>query len=838
MRIAVLMVVLVLARTAHAYNYGIEAGKIVTTRASASDASIYRVWASDEGNVVSRYDTPLPTGGSKWTNHGNGGGAVPLYGVTATWYISGGSIYEHVFYVSGFTLYMGTSIDRGPISWSAWATPTSPITAFLGHLAVTTVFSGGQRYFIVVGVYGGALWRWVRQTSGGTATWTYVGVLNWGGQYGVVATTDATETHTVFFTDHNPGTSSVGLMRWDPATGYTIQDIGHPVGQSCAPVAAIQGPFSTILALGYRLTLACTNSNGTFHLASAPSETSSAFTWTSYNLGTPSAFPNVAGAVRPSTTPNYLVHEFFYATGANVLTKVDLGTTTASVTDIGATKDIDVFSGGIAVAPRTGASRVFYLAGLTNATRLFERLGSATNTAADYRWLGSPSTLPFWATPSRAAEGKVAGWKGTEAMSMVNRPGSGVADWPTVYLMFTSNQNETADFSTTKPVSKDVNIPGVGVTTHEYTSDPTVVMTDTKRAYSIQIGVKMTGCVSSSIITRASIYMVSTADGITHSTPSLIATSTINQGTSSPLDHPWSDIEHVTGGNDIIHIVWWNVATNRIQYSRYTENVGLGPTFDLGSVAVTGPPRITVSDAGRAIAYFGDMTGNVYLCEINSSHTGCTTPPGSASGWKAVTTYAKHDVQVGAGTFIEAADPISMVASESDTNALNYCVDVLESNGTNTDVRCGRMARDANGAWTVAASAIVNSVANDAKDQFLPEVVLTSEDDAFASGQDTVIATWYDRANSPTNYAYQVMKAVSFDGGTSFGSPIIGYSAFSDPEYLPRHCRKPAVRFLGDYNAAEGDILHKNVGAVLVPPGTTIGTWVFSFPMGLGSWSN
>lgn len=101
------------------------------------------------------------------------------------------------------------------------------------------------------------------------------------------------------------------------------------------------------------------------------------------------------------------------------------------------------------------------------------------------------------------------------------------------------------------------------------------------------------------------------------------------------------------------------------------------------------------------------------------------------------------------------------------------------------------------------------------------------------------MATWYDRTNSPTNYYYQTMKTVSIDGASSFAPPLLGSAVYSDPEFLPRHCRKPTVRFAGDYNAVEGDLLHKNVPAVVVPSGATQPTTqVFSFPIGLGSWSN
>lgn len=727
-------------------------------------------------------------------------------------------------------MYMATSINGGPVTWEAYATPTTPTTVFLTHLGITTIVASGIRFVVVGGVAQGTFWRWARLASGGTASWSSVGGLYWTAQSGLVATNSPSEQYAEFFVAHTPANPGVGVIRWN-GSFWASADIGHPVGQTCAPAAVVQGSFA-VPASGYRLTLACTNTNGTFHLATSPAANSNVFAWTSYSINAPAAFPSVAGAVREGGTPSQLVHELFYATSVNSLIKIELSPTTEAFTDIGGMRDIDLFSGGIAIAPRASESRIFYLGNTSGSSRLFERLGRTTNGPTDYRWLGSASTSSYWPAPSHAAEGKLAGWKGTEALAMIERPGLNPNDWPSVYLMFTQTQNEPTNLSTSRPVTKNLLINGA-MQMHPYVSDPTVVMTDGKKAYSFQIGVQMSACAPSSLITRATIYMVSTLDGITHSAPYIITSSATNSSVP-PLDHPWADIQHVPGTNDIIHLAWYDIAISRVRYARFTENVGLGPIYNLPAGTV-GPPRITVSDGGRAVVYTGDSLGNVKICEINSTNTGCTT-----QGWQSPTTYFSHNVQVVPNmSAIEAVAPISMIVSEGDSNVLYFCADVQESNLVNSDVKCGRIRRDANGAWTIQASAIVNSTANDGKDQFLPEVMTTSESDGYSPVQETVMATWYDRTNSPTNYYYQTMKTVSIDGASSFAPPLLGSAVYSDPEFLPRHCRKPTVRFAGDYNAVEGDLLHKNVPAVVVPSGATQPTTqVFSFPIGLGSWSN
>lgn len=59
----------------------------------------------------------------------------------------------------------------------------------------------------------------------------------------------------------------------------------------------------------------------------------------------------------------------------------------------------------------------------------------------------------------------------------------------------------------------------------------------------------------------------------------------------------------------------------------------------------------------------------------------------------------------------------------------------------------------------------------------------------------------------------------------------------SDPEYLPRHCASSAIRFLGDYNISEGDLLHGHLLHVVVPD-TDIATDVKLGFGCLGSWFN
>jgi hypothetical protein len=814
---------------AAAWVNGLEPGsKIEVTGASATDGNVRRIWAIDDGNVVSRLDVALSAGGGDWTDHGHGGSPTMPHGVAATSYVVGAQNFEHVFYVGqDWNLYVGTSIDRGPVTWQVYARPTG--VTFNGHIAATSVLSGGVRYLIAVTTNGlGTMFRWGRLASGGTATWASNASVSWIGQSGFAVSRNPAQTIISFFTEHTPSNRSVGMMRWNPSTGWTVTNLGHPTGVSCAPAAATENAFSTIVA-GYRLSVACTNTSSTLFIASATSDTSTAFTWSSVAMPAPLVSPfGLAGTTRSSGVMS-IVHEMFGATTFGTMTRIGIGSSSTTAVDMGPPRDVDQITGGVAVAPRSGSSRVFYVARMTDGYRMFERRGVTTSNApADYRWLGSKYTNQFWIAPPQGAEAKIAAWRGAEAMGVMYRPGTGgPSEFPGVFLTWSNNQNEVLDPSRSKEVTKTVNIPGVGNVVHDYVGDPTVVMTQFKQAFSVQLGQVMASCQPGSLISRSTVYMVSTTDGITHSAPIVVETKALPPGSSSPaIDHPWADIEHRpfdTFADDVIHIVWWDVVDSAIRYVQWFQSSGgFGPKQTL-RVGSAGPPRITVSDTGRVVVYYGVPGGQAEMCELNAARNACTTPPGSVGGWTPFSSYFYlHNVPVVGGGSIRSWYPVSAALSESDSNQLHFCVEVRETDGSDGDVKCGRVTRAADGSWSVASSAIVNAVADDDKDQFLPEVAVTSEDDGFTT-QDTVFATWYDRANSPTNATFQVMKTASTD---------------SDPQYLPRHCRDSTTRFLGDYAAVEGDLLHKNMPFVVVQPGTAIKTWLFSFNMGLGSWGD
>jgi hypothetical protein len=749
---------------AAAWNYGLENSRIETTNSSATDFTLRRVWALDEGNVVSRFDNPLATGGGDWVTHGNGGSPAQLF-------------------------------------------------------------------------------RWVRVASGGTATFASAGGLSWVGQYGVTISRNPSETIISAFSDHNLADRSVGMMRWSPTTGWFTQNLGHPAGLTCGSLAAIEGNFSQVVA-GYRLTVACQTAGNTIGFVSASSESSTLFSWSTNTLPGPiSGFPAIGGTVRPGNFMS-LVHEFFVMTTGMNLVRIGVGQSSTTVANAGVLRDIDGFDGGFTVAPRSGSARVIYMGRMTGATRMFERRGvTTTNNPSDYRWLGSPDNIQFWPAPQQAAEGKVSAFRGTEAMSVMNRPGTGGStDYPSVFLMFTPNQNQIIDFNKSRLVTKDIPIPGAGTVHHNYVGDPTVVMTDGKKAFSVQLGQVMAGCVPNSTITRSTVYMVSTTDGITHSAPVVIETKSGSPSLGPFIDHPWADIEHRandTFDNDIIHITWWDFAADQIRYVQFFENGGLGTVRTLRNGG-GGPPRLTATDSGRVVVYYGRPGGQVEMCELNPDRTACTTPPGSSNGWTQVGPYYYHHnvpVTLSPGSYIRSWYPISMALSERDSTLLHYCFEVIETDGSDGDVKCGRVGRATDGSWTVQSGVIVNAVPDDDKDQFLPEVAITGEDDLFAN-QDTVFAAWYDRAHDPANYRFRTMRAASFDAGATFTPPTAWSLLDSDPAFLPRHCRDPGTRFAGDYAAVEGDDLHKNFPTVVVAPGGSIVTWTFSFAMGLGAWGD
>ena len=636
----------------------------------------------------------------------------------------------------------------------------------------------------------------------------------------------------------------LGMLRWN-GTSWAVTDLGRPTGHDvCDSVAAAQGNLDSVGFNPYRVVVVCTShdASAAIYVATATSKTSTTFTWTSHSL------PNfvclacgqiVAATIRKSGTFTKAIDAFVRVDGGFSRLTVTLASTT--LTALGDAYEADTTSGGMVAVDASGnLSRVFYNAELSSARYLYERRSNSTNFPKEYRNNGrSAAPVTQWSTNNYYAEGKTSTYHGTTAITLMRRPGTGgTTDWPTVSAFWSNS-----DGASTGPgiaITDTVTIGGNSVV-HDYLADPTVSISDTKTAYYVQLGEVMDDCAGTSLVYRGTVYMTTTSDGTNFSTPVVLRTLVPSPTTSPPLDHPFADIERKAGGNDILHVTWWDTVNNNVEYVPYTESVGLGSVVNLSMPTGEAPPRITAADSGRVIVSVPTTSGTVRICEL-AGITGC-----NSAGWQLLPVgqnYGFGDVPVSSGNVMRTRYATSFAYSATE-DVLYYCFQKRETNGDFSgdadfseefDVYCSRGTRDGvtfNYSWSTPVAV---TATNDDRDQFLPEVSVTAD----ASNYDaygTVLVTWYDRADSTTNYEYEAMKTISIDGGATYLTPVTAFvnQPLSDPDDLPRHCQHSDVRFIGDFAAVEPDIFHSLPLFVMANLGS-VGTTVMTDFFALGSW--
>lgn len=814
--------------------------RIDTTR-TATGA---RVWLTNSaGSVVSRYDVPISAGTTIWVTHGAGTASARAEGLASTYYVSG-SRYENVFYVgTDGKLNRGVVVDGGAITWTSFNPPTGKTLS--GNIAAGTFVASSTRYLVVAATTTDSkLYRLVMQTSGSGATWTdSSGGLTWISSDRLAVTSD--DTILSIFGAQNTGSERLGLVRWTGSTWTTVNLSAPPGKRVCDSISAAQGQLNST---DFRLVVACTpqTSVGEFYVATAPSASSTTFTWSTVAIPDGHTPVGVGAALRVTDlfSGTQVVDTYVFMAGDTRIRRLVISPS-QGFADLGLAPEIDIYSPGVVAFGPTGTVSKVYFLGIPNnlistGHLLYERTTAliADTNVQHYRAQGreQPNGLTW---TNLYAEAKSSMWHGTTAVNMLSRPGTGQpGDWPRTY--FTSSGDEGLTF-----VSPQLITNSVGSTVYPYVSDPTAVVTDQRLMYAVQVGVLRSTC--SGAVSRASVYAVSTSNGTSFSSP--IEFEAINGGPTTPIDHPYADIEHKPGAPDVIHVAWWVVGAGTIHYAALTEGSTSVSWVNLGVPSGSGgPPRVTANDAGRVIVYYGQ--GNqVYLCELKSDRSGCNSP-----GWQIVPAGFGYSNPFGgpgvsgSSVYMRAEYPISMSLSDvSDT--LFYCFSQTEptmrENPSDNDTReemdsgCTTAVRDGTGNWVFNTTPVWLEASDDDHDQFAPEVVVTSEDDALVTNKQTAIITWYSRTDDPGNYYYKIKKTVSTNELGSVQPAIALISGEqSDPEYLPRHCADANVRFIGDYSASEGDILHARPVAVSVPSPGTIGTTLFTNFGALGRWSD
>jgi len=825
---------------------------------ATSTGSGFRNWtSSDLGLVVSRRDQPISAGTSSWFEHDPGTALVNTKGVAATGFTVGVNVTEIAVYVGiDGKLNIGTVFNGGAISWVSADPPAGK--TLTGHIVAVTNVSGGSR-FLNVGATttDSKLYRFVLLLSLGSGAWTDSSAgLSWLPDNPLAATVNASQTIVSIFASHSPNTESLGMLRWNGATWSTL-NLGRPANKrACRSIATAQGQISSISG-SYKVLVACAPHNlvGEVYIATATSESSNVFTWATFATPGSIAYQSLAAVYHSisNVTFSFVIDVYASAVLQNRLHKGVQGSSNFSISDLGTVPDGVSVIGGMAAVPFGLKSRVFYVGSVNGRRYLYERHGGVVApNPQNYRALGENSATGL-SYDGFLAEGKVSVFGGTMAASVISRPTDG---FPTIKFLYSPSDGKA--LSAAQDITHTV-----GPTTYEYVVDPTVVVTDQRTMYSVQLGVK-TGPVCSATPAKASVYLVSTSGATfpVFSTPiELEAIDNTPPEVSTPIDHPYADIEHRVGGTDRVHVAWWALkdppgANAGIRYTEFIEGSS-GPTAVVTLPSTPGgPPRVTASDGGRVIVYYplGAPTGNVRVCEINSARNGCEF------GWQIVERPSPPDdlfysspgsgADIGPGVsgsniHIRTVYPASMTISEAG-DRLYYCFHQTENNGAGADndtreevdAYCTSGTRDPVAGWQWSNPRVaIAGVTLDNKDQFAPEVIVTREGANYGSTEEAVIVTYYDRTDDPGNYLYKVKKAVSTDRGITFQPPRVQFDGLtSDAEFLPRHCRHPNVRFIGDYSGAEGDVIHGHSLSAVVKMTGTIGTMIKTNFTSLGNW--
>ncbi len=849
---------------------GLAASEITTNasigvaRSHPTNPDLYAIWMrSSAGQVVSATDSGAYAGGRLWRNHG-AAGAVSTEGVATTSYTDGNASFQYVYHVStaspsSSTVYEGFRATTGGDSAVTWTSFVIPSARLTGSLAATTFTYQGRRYTAVAFTTSSGQLKVLTRDVAGSAAWAdRTGGLTWSPTFPLAATTNPSETIASFFGSHTTGGATrLAMVRWKGSSWATF-DLGAPAGKRvCNSISAAQDQLN---ASTYRLGVGCTDIYGTANLyvAEATSETSTAFTWTT--LALPTTVPldrgNVVAAVaRGYLVPAKAIDAFVLHTNGHVSRATRAPTSWEPVADMGLIYQADQAYGGLGAAPWGPPSRfarLFFIGEQNQRSYLYERRGVNDNSPWQYRSAGAGERRDVVDSGGQRAEGMVADWHGTVTACLINRPGTGgPTDWPRVHSFFSNDDGDT--WTAAPAPGVDQHTRTVGGTTYSYITDPTCAVTKTRRVYTMMMGLDLPQCASVSA-NKGAIFMDYTDNlGASFSAPILVRESMVG---GLPVDHPFLAIEHRSTQPDRLHIAWAEQAA--IKYAYYDDGVGLSTIrelrYPLGSA-----PRIAANDFGEVfVTYYYYPEGTIKICKLNATLNGCLVngdPQCNDQNWCRIpslldssgVSHLIHNQNTPVSVAVAGdtcgstrtdhvcmrtgAQGYSIAPSQTSPGRLYYCFHARElpsefpgdaDADEETDVYCAPGQVDATGVFSWGQAVLINLAANDDRDQFMPEVFVTREDDHYL-GQETVIVRWYDRSASPSNYSYRVNQTMSFDGGLSYPFVTALSATDSDPDLLPRHCWDSRLRFIGDYSATLGSDLHGH-SLYVTTPGAPIAT--------------
>lgn len=777
--------------------------QISATRLGTRNNNQWRIWAIEQGGGVAtvQQDSSPWT----WTQRGNGGSTASR-GITAVWWVDGTGHHERAYYVGASgSLFEYAIVDGASPTWTEIVPPSGEtLTGYVAGL--TGIWDGGPYRYTVVAA----------TTTDGDF---YIAIRNVTTDGSWIWSRKATAYHTSLplATSKNPaediwsflGSKSddtLGMVRWDPATGWDAYDQGSPGVGVCRSIAAAQAQLSSST---YRLYVFCTatdTNEDRVRIAYGTSETDTSLSW--FSLTLPDSQPvdrsgnSLAATSRPDNDDEteYAIDGYCLGEGDDHLYRLKRTTSGWSVQDLGDAGPGElIFTDGGMVAleenPRTlqgPTSRGVFVGGIGSGIGyLYARSDDLVPRPWEALGGGRPlhdvsgDDLP-------RAESMISEWQGKMLAAAMIRP-----DPPDdAYVQaFWSN---TDGYTWSGPVT----LPDNGF---QYYADPTVAFTDAGKAYVTMTGVDFADidgdgegdCDPAAGLVGSEAHFVTTTDGTTYSAPVTIAAS------PTLIDHPWMGIDRSRSPNRL-HFAWLRLDTDTLEYRYYDDGVGFGPVETLSTDG--GPPTLTVgADGGVFVAWID--AGSVRVCKLSADFTGCDATPYVLTGdW---------DVDVAplplpGGEHIRATHSWSIRASRANSNKLYYGFQRTEADGDHKDIYVSVGTYDETAkTWSWSTPEEARTPVDDDIDQFNPALNVT-----WSGGvTESVHASWYDRDEScsgGSNYCIRRKRSWSERAHSFLYLNSSQQGELTDPALLPLHCRDESQRFIGDFQEGEGVSLHSH----------------------------
>lgn len=831
-----------------------------------SSTNNYRIWARrSDGHLATLlvgYDPDVLT--ANWVDRTPGNPPasrlVHQRGIDAiSWENGAGQWEEHAVYVGGDgNLYDWRLLDglTGANEWlSITPEPGHPLTGFVA------IARRVDRVFIFATTVDFRLYAWeVTDWGAGTSNRYLLAGAGVSSSTMITASTAENGTYVrVFFNKTDNTVWSLKFTGAGPWTASTFAGPGAPASP-CGLLAAAEGNIGG--TAGYKTYLFCTRTGGTPHStriyyrsATGSGSTNFGAAWSSKS--TPSGSVSTSGfrltARRRAEAGNSTIEAFHLGASYQNLYQVehtagaaDLG----SVTDRGWDGESTAHPGGIVAAgpDARGDSDAYFVGQAHSASWLYRRVPSGD--PGPWMNYGSGESWKNYATGTIATESSTAMFGGRAVVAAVY----GCADpatcpgADTIWDNKTLWSNDEGDsFNPAGPQQVtpppgappppwDPNPAGSG-DTWKHSFDPVVDFDDGGTAYLIHL----TKVRDKNGVNRGSGIFLWTSSNGTFTYQGML-----DADIPSGCDHPWLAVRRDRNGLDQIHAAW--EVAGSVKYVQAPVN-DLGQLFDPanailinGAAGVLSIPRVTVSQGPFEDAY---VVTPQLICRIPE---GAEAP--DAHGCHGYLEFGEDYKADSDGTLsfngtdrtVRAIRNLSVATSWRDRHRVYYAWQKRElgqAEGSGPfDMRVASLDYDPI-FGVITPGPIVSAIfpANDGSPQAFPELTVSEGPGIW---NEIAYLSWYDWGQGLTcnsldedtglwavraNRCYQVRSALSTDQGLTWSS--IGPNPFpwvSDPFYAPvmTGASGPPYdeRFIGDYHAVTGDLLHTAHVAIMMPVGS------------------